>query len=134
MLGRHTPIGDVVVAGLQSGPSVRWFLRNQVYVEKAEVTDDVVRGHVEAGRARNAKHAVLAFVTGRLALRLDPSEVDPARTLVLWGDGERFTGEADREAWVATGARVARFVSGLPQSEEPDRVAELAGGFAGPPR
>lgn len=124
-LGRHTPIGDAVVAALTSGPSVRWFQRHKSYADPQALTADEVAETRRAGRLPNAKHLQLAFVTGRLALPVERAEVRRTHPLVVWGRGQAFADDADMARWQAAGAKVVALTSGLPQVEEPERLADL---------
>ncbi len=122
-VGRHTPLGDVVTLGLGSRPSVRWFLRNQAFADPDKVPDSLIERYHDAAYTTNAKHITLAFVTGRLALPLDASEVGKVRPDVIWATRERFSNARDAEAWQAAGATVTTLDAGLPQWECPDKVA-----------
>lgn len=124
-LGRHTPFGDAVVAALTSGPSVRWFQRHKSYADPSALHEDEVVETRRAGRLPNAKHLQLAFVTGRLALPLERHDVRAARPLVVWGRGQAFSDDSDIARWQAAGATVVVLPSGLPQVEEPQRLAAL---------
>ena len=126
-LGRHTPLGDLVVADLTSGPSVRWFQRHKSYADPASLHDEEVTETRRAGRLPNAKHLQLAFVTGRLALPLERAEVRAARPLVVWARGQAFADDADMARWQMAGATVVALPSGLPQVEEPAHLAAVIG-------
>ena len=121
----RTPLGDVVVRALTSRPSVRWFQRHRTFADPDALTPEEELVTRRSGRLRGAKHLQLAFVSGRLSVTVDPQDVRLVRPTVLWADGQRFVDPADAERWTACGARVVRLPSGLPQVEEPDRVAEL---------
>ena len=124
-VGRHTPIGDLAVAALTSGPSVRWFQRNKTYSNPEALHEDEVVETRRAGRLPNGKHLQLAFVTGRLALPLSRADVRAARPLVVWARGQAFSEDSDMALWQAAGATVVAVPSGLPQVEEPGRLADL---------
>lgn len=98
-LGRHTLVGDLVNAALASRPSITAFLKGPGYGDPRKVTSEVVTAYARSARRPNAKHAALAFLASRLALRLDPSEVGRVPTLVLWGAAEGFTDTGEAEAW-----------------------------------
>jgi hypothetical protein len=119
----RTPLGDALVAGVGSRPSVGWFLRNRAYADASLVTDEVIGAHVRVAGRPDAKQLLVAFITQRLALALTPDEVGSVRPLVLWGRGERFSRVESAERWRAAGAEVVVLPSGLPQAEQPDEVA-----------
>jgi pimeloyl-ACP methyl ester carboxylesterase len=123
-LWRRTPVGDALARALTSGPSLRWFLRNQAYADAEQVTDKTIADHRAAADDPNLKYPLVAFVAGQLACAVDPFAVARVRPTVLWGVGQSFTSTADADRWEAAGASVHRLASGLPQAEEPDAVAE----------
>lgn len=119
-VGRHTPIGDALIYGLSSGPSVRWFQRNQTYRDPDVLTEAEVTETRRVARLANAKHAQLAFVANRLSLALDPDEVRALAPRVLWGSGQRFVDPSDPDRWRSAGAEVLVVADGLPQVEDPE--------------
>ena len=60
---------------------------------------------------------------GRLALDVSPDDVRRVAPTVIWGCGQGFVDNRERLRWEEAGARVVSLPSGLPQVEEPDRVA-----------
>ena len=124
-LARHTPVGDALVTALTSAPSVRWFQTNKTYHDPTFLTDDELVATRRAGRDTNAKHLQLAFVFGRLALDLAPDDIRRVAPTVIWGCGQGFVDNRERLRWEEAGARVVSLPSGLPQVEEPDRVAAV---------
>lgn len=123
--GRHTPLGDLVVRGLSSGPSVRWFLEHQTYADPEVVTDDEVQETRRVARLPNAKHLQLAFVANRLALPVEPAEVELVEPVVIWGSAQGFVDPLEERRWEECGADVTVVRAGLPQVEAPDLVASL---------
>jgi len=119
-LGRHTPIGDLVVYGLSSGPSIRWFQRHQTYQDPETLDEQEVDVTRATARLANAKHAQLAFVTNRLSLKVDPAEVRALAPRVLWGSGQGFVDPSDPDRWRSAGAEVQVVSDGLPQVEDPE--------------
>ena len=119
-LGRHTPIGDLAIYGLSSGPSIRWFQRHQTYQDPDMLTEDEVIETRRTARLPNAKHAQLAFVANRLSRHLDPADVRALAPRVLWGSGQRFVDPSDPDRWRAAGAEVHVVSDGLPQVEDPE--------------
>jgi pimeloyl-ACP methyl ester carboxylesterase len=124
-IGRHTPVGDLFVRALSSAPSVRWFQTHQTYADPEVLTDEEVIETRRVARLPNAKHLQLAFVANRLGLELSAEEVRAVEPLVLWGSAQGFVDQEDPQRWRDAGAEVVELASGLPQVEEPERVAEL---------
>jgi pimeloyl-ACP methyl ester carboxylesterase len=122
---RRSPLGRLVVRGLTSAPSVRWFQRNQTYADPAALTEAEVVETRRAGRLPGAEHLQLAFVFGRLAIDVDPASVAAVRPLVVWAHGQGFVDDAERDAWSRAGATVVDVASGLPQVEEPAHLASV---------
>ncbi len=124
-LGRHTPLGDVVVHALSSAPSVRWFQTHQTYSDPEVLTEEEIEETCRVARLPNAKHLQLAFVANRLALEVEPDEVALTRPEVVWGAGQRYVGDEEPDRWRAAGATVHVMHEGLPQVEDPARVAAM---------
>jgi pimeloyl-ACP methyl ester carboxylesterase len=124
-LARHTPIGDLFVAALTSGPSVRWFQTHKTYRDPSVFNRGELDATRRAGRLPNAKHLQLAFVFGRLALDVTPEDVRRVAPTVIWGCGQDFVDNEERHRWSEAGAPVVDAPSGLPQVEEPDNVAAI---------
>lgn len=124
-LGRHTPLGDLVVRGLSSAPSVRWFLEHQAYADPEVVTDEEVHETRRVARLPNAKHLQLAFVANRLGLAVEPAEVASVAPVVIWAAAQGFVDPLEERRWEECGAEVTVVQDGLPQVESPDRVASL---------
>ncbi|UDY35699.1 alpha/beta fold hydrolase [Dermatobacter hominis] len=122
---RRTPVGDVLVHGLTSAPSVRWFQRNRTYDDPEVLTEEEVVVTRRKGRLPGAKHLQLAFVTGELALDIDAADVGLVAPRVVWGTGQDFVDDDERHLWRAAGATVVELASGLPQVEQPERLAEI---------
>lgn len=129
-VGRHTPIGDALIYGLSSAPSVRWFQRNQTYRDPEVLNEAEVTETRRIARLPNAKHAQLAFVANRLSLGLDPDEVRALAPRVLWGSGQRFADPSNPDRWRAAGAEVLVVLDGLPQVEDPEATRAFLAGDA----
>jgi len=127
---RRTPVGDAFVWALTSGPSVSWFQRHMTYQDPDVLDQDELEATRDAGRAAGAKHLQLAFVFDQLSIDLRPADVAAVRPHVIWADGQGFTEGEEASAWVRAGADVHHLPSGLPQVEEPARVAELVRRFS----
>ena len=123
-VGRHTPMGDALVRGLSSRPSIRWFLDHQTYTTRT-ADDDEVEQSRRMARRRNGKHSQLAFVFNRLALPVDPAHVRQVAPTVIWADGQGFTDPADATRWADAGAVVEHRRCGLPQVEEPESLLDV---------
>ena len=122
---RSTPLGNLLVAALTSSPSVKWFQRHRTYQDPSVLTAEEVAETRRAGRLPGAKYLQLAFVFGRLFIDLDTDDVTAVHPTVIWGAGQRFIDNTEATAWVGCGASVIPLSSGLPQVEEPRRVADL---------
>lgn len=123
-VGRHTPLGDVFTLAVGSKPSVRWFLGRRAYGDADNVREETVDAYSREVQATNAKHLTLAFVTGRLALHVDPDEVREVQPDVIWACGQRFTPNIEADAWVRAGANVTMRGVGMPHVEAPELVAD----------
>jgi pimeloyl-ACP methyl ester carboxylesterase len=124
-IGRLTPLGDALVLGLSSAPSVRWFQRNKTYRDPNALTEAEVTETRRVARLPNAKNAQLAFVTNRLAVRLDAADIRRLAPTVIWGSGQSFVDPSDPQRWREAGARVTVVPDGLPQVESPERTRDL---------
>ena len=124
-LARHSPVGDAMVGALTSKPSVRWFQTNRTYRDEESLEPAELIETRRAGTLPNAKHLQLAFVFGRLAIDIDPADVATVGPIVIWATAQRFVDNAEAERWRTAGARVIEIDSGLPQVEDPDRVAGI---------
>ena len=124
-LARRTPLGQAIVGGLTSRPSVSWFQRNKTYADEASLARPELDETRRAGRLHHAKHLQLAFVFGRLALDIAERDVANVKPTVVWARGQHFTANDEARGWERAGARVFDVESGLPQVEEPVRLAEL---------
>ncbi|GIU88696.1 MAG: alpha/beta hydrolase [Acidimicrobiia bacterium] len=123
-VGRHTPLGDVFTLALGARPSVRWFLGRRAYGSPDNVSEEAVDAYSREVQATNAKHLALAFVTGRLALRIEPDEVREVQPDVIWACGQRFTPNIEADAWIRAGANVTMRGVGMPHVEAPQLVAD----------
>jgi len=117
-------MGDALVRGLSSRPSIRWFLDHQTYTTRT-ADDDEVEQSRRMARRRNGKHSQLAFVFNRLALPVDPAHVRQVAPTVIWADGQGFTDPADATRWADAGAVVEHRGCGLPQVEEPESLLDV---------
>lgn len=124
-VARHTPMGDALVGALTSKASVRWFQTNKTYRDSQTLVPEELVETRRAGNLPNAKHLQLAFVFGRLAIDVDLADVAKVEPTVIWATAQSFVDDAEADRWRAGGARVIEIDSGLPQVEDPDRVAGI---------
>jgi pimeloyl-ACP methyl ester carboxylesterase len=122
---RATPLGDAFVHVLTSGPSVTWFQRHRTYRAPDVLTREEVTTTRRAGRLPGAKYLQLAFVFDRLSIDVAPDDIAAVRPTVVWATGQRFVDEAECDRWRDAGATVIELPSGLPQVEEPARLADV---------
>lgn len=122
---RHTPTGDLLTRALTSEQSIEWFQTKKTYRDAGFLEHSEIEETRRAGRLSNAKHLQLAFVFGALSLRVDPADIAAVRPTVIWGCGQRFIDNRERDVWRSSGANVIDFESGLPQVEEPEAVAAV---------
>ena len=126
-LARNTPVGNAFVDALTSRPSVRWFQTHKTYLDPSTLHDAELDETRRVGRLPNAKHLQLAFVFGRLAIDITPEQVSQVKPTVIWGAGQQFVDDEELTGWREAGADIVELPSGLPQVEEPQRVAAVIG-------
>ena len=126
-------VGTAIYNALTSPVSVREFL-HQVYANDRLVTDDLVEEYVQSARQPGAKHAVAAFVGGRLNVDIR-NALRRVRhpMLLLWGDQARMNSVQNAHAfrvlkpeaeWV-----LVSDAGDLPHDEQPRRTTEAILGF-----
>ncbi len=127
-LMRAPILGEAMFNALASKPSIRWFLENQAYGDKAHVDPAVVDHYYAITHQSGARYVPAALVGGTL-------DCDIARDLpflampllVMWGKHAPSINpyaNADEFLRLAKDARLATFAhSGLlPHDEEPEAV------------
>jgi pimeloyl-ACP methyl ester carboxylesterase len=121
-------VGEGAFHGIASRPSIRYFLENQAYYNKALVTDALVDRYYRTAHVRGAWHAPAAFVSGKLYH--DAS--DAWRTLqqgilLVWGREATITPITDAAAFLALNprAQLAEVSPAgiLPHDEQPQQFA-----------
>jgi pimeloyl-ACP methyl ester carboxylesterase len=122
---RSTPVGNLLLIALTSSRSVRWFQTHRTYRDPGFLDDEELRETKRAGRERGAKHLQLAFVFDRLSIEVDHEVIGDVAPTVIWATGQRFTDNAEADAWRAAGAAVVEVDSGLPQVEDPAGIARV---------
>jgi len=121
-------VGTAIYNALTSPASVREFLEES-YANDRLVTDDLVEDYVQNARQPGAKHAVAAFVGGRLNVDIR-NALRRVRhpMLILWGDQARMNSVQNAHAfrvlkpdaeWVLVSE-----AGDLPHDEQPERTNE----------
>jgi pimeloyl-ACP methyl ester carboxylesterase len=127
----RTPLaGETAYNALASKPSIRTFLKRQVYADAAHATPEVIDHYYAVAHQPGARYVPAAFVGG--ALDCDVTRDLPFLTtplLVLWGErAARLNprSNADEFLRLTRGARLATFANSglLPHEEEPEAVNE----------
>jgi pimeloyl-ACP methyl ester carboxylesterase len=92
-------VGTAIYNALTSPASVRQFLQ-QSYANDRLVTDEMVEDYVQNARQPGGKHAVAAFVSGRLNVDIR-SALRRVRhpMLILWGDQARMNSVQNAHAF-----------------------------------
>jgi pimeloyl-ACP methyl ester carboxylesterase len=125
-------VGTAIYNGLTSDTSIRGFLEES-YANDRLVTDEMVEDYVQCARQPGGKHAVAAFVGGRLQLDVRTALRRVRQpTLLLWGDLARQNPVQNAHAFrvLKPDAHWALIsdAGDLPHDEQPERVnAELHG-------
>jgi pimeloyl-ACP methyl ester carboxylesterase len=121
-------VGTAIYNALTSPASVREFLEES-YANDRLVTDELVEDYVQNARQPGAKHAVAAFVGGRLNVDIR-NALRRVRhpMLILWGDQARMNSVQNAHAfrvlkpeaeWVLISE-----AGDLPHDEQPERTNE----------
>jgi pimeloyl-ACP methyl ester carboxylesterase len=121
-------VGTAIYNALTSPASVREFLE-ECYANDRLVTDELVEEYVQNARQPGAKHAVAAFVSGRLNVDIR-NALRRARhpMLILWGDQARMNSVQNAHAFRvlkpdADWALIAD-AGDLPHDEQPRKTNE----------
>jgi pimeloyl-ACP methyl ester carboxylesterase len=121
-------VGTAIYNALTSPASVREFLEES-YANDRLVTDDLVEDYVQNARQPGAKHAVAAFIGGRLNVDIR-NALRRVRhpMLILWGDQARMNSVQNAHAfrvlkpdaeWV-----LVSDAGDLPHDEQPEQTNE----------
>ncbi len=119
-------LGSTLYNALTSSASVRYFLE-QVYSDDRLVTDDLVESYVASARQPGGRHAVKAFVSGRLNVDIRASLKRLHQpVLLIWGEQASQNSVEHAHAFRVL-APAAQFLlvpnaGDLPQDERPARV------------
>jgi len=122
----RTPIiGDTLYNALVSRSGLRYFLGNQVYLKRDEVTDDLIDAYYAISHQPNARYAAASFIGGMLNLDIaEVFELLPQPILLCWGRKARLSPLEHAEAFLERNdnAELAIFdhSSALPHDEEAD--------------
>ena len=122
-LFRAPLIGTALYHGLVSRPGLRYYLKRQVYHDRAQVTDDVVDAYYAVAHIPNARYAASSFVGGSLNCDIaDDFEVIAHPILLCWGRHATFSPLEDAEAFMERNANTELAIfdhsAALPQDEE----------------
>lgn len=83
---RSQVLGEFLFNLLVSKPGLRWFLKSQVFLDSARVTDDLVQIQYDLGHQPNARFAPAAFISGTLNRNIrDEFAGLEGPVLLIWG-------------------------------------------------
>lgn len=122
----RTPLlGMTMYNALVSRGGLRYYLEQQVYRDKSEVTDDLIDAYYAIAHQPNARYAAASFIGGTLNLDIaDDFEVVARPTLLCWGRRAEQTPIECAEAFLERNelAELAIFdrSGSLPHDEEAD--------------
>ncbi len=113
---------------LVSRPGIRYYLKQQAYRDKSEVTDDIVDAYYAMAHQPNARYAAASFIGGMLNLNIaDDFETIAQPTLLCWGRDAVQNPIENAEAFLERNGRAELAIfdhsGGLPQEEEADDFA-----------
>ncbi len=127
------PVGPAIAAFLRTSVGVNYFLNNQVYLNRAEVTPDVTRVYVENLASANKEYPVYAFIAGWLNDPLGrdwPTTTQPAS--IVWGSDDVNTPASGAAAFQRLRPDVPVVVlpgRAIPNDESAERFNALALAF-----
>jgi len=121
-------LGEGAFHGIAARRSIRYFLENQAYYNKALVTDDLVDRYYRTAHVHGAWHAPSAFVSGKLYHDASDAWRNLQQGILLvWGREATITPITDAAAFLALNPRAELAEvspSGiLPQDEQPQQFA-----------
>jgi pimeloyl-ACP methyl ester carboxylesterase len=126
-------VGTAIYNALTSPVSVREFLQ-ECYANDRLVTDELVEEYVQNARQPGAKHAVAAFVSGRLNVDIR-NALRRVRhpMLIMWGDQARMNSVQNAHAFRvlkpdADWALIAE-AGDFPHDEQPTKTNDALLGF-----
>jgi pimeloyl-ACP methyl ester carboxylesterase len=130
-------VGQGIYNGIASRPSIRYFLRSQLYGDPAAVSDDMVDHYYAMAHQPGARYAVASFLSGMLNTPVGsmyPLLKQPI--LLCWGKDARFAPLENARLFRQSNPRAELRVfdcGGLPQDEQPaEFVHEVAAWLTAP--
>jgi pimeloyl-ACP methyl ester carboxylesterase len=135
---RSPLVGEALFNLLASRPSLRWFLENQSYADKASVTPEIVDHYYAVTHLTGARYVPASFVGG--LLNCDVARDLPfveAPTLIAWGERAPSVSplaNAGEFLKLAQNAKLATFADSglLPHEEEPVKMQSAIEAFVAP--
>lgn len=124
-LMRAPLVGTTLYHLLVSRPGLRYFLTQQIYKDKSEVTDDLIDEYYAISHQPNARFATASFIGGLLNLDIaNTFQMLKQPILICWGRRSRFSPLELAEAFLERNNRVELAIfdhsSALPHDEEAD--------------
>jgi len=131
-------LGEALFNGLASRPSIRYFLGNATYADKASATPEVIDHYYAVAHQPGARYVPAHFIGGSLNCNIarDLPFVD-APMLVAWGEqASSFSPLANAGEFLklAQNAKLVTFANSgmLPHEEEPEAMAAAIEAFLSP--
>ncbi len=129
-------IGDTLYNLLVSRAGLRYYLMQQVYRRRDEVTDDMIDTYYAVSHQESARYAAASFISGELNLDIaDAFEAMPQPVLLCWGRDARMTPLEGAEGFLERNQNAELIVfersGGLPHDEEPEAFVEQVGAWLG---
>jgi len=135
---RSPLMGEALFNLLASRPSLRWFLENQSYADKASVTPEIIDHYYAVTHMPGARYVPANFVGG--LLNCDVARDLPfveAPTLIAWGERAPSVSPlscAGEFLKLAQNAKLVTFPNSglLPHEEEPEAMCAAIESFVAP--
>jgi pimeloyl-ACP methyl ester carboxylesterase len=127
---RSPVVGEGLYNVLVSKPSIRYFLSDHAFAQKASITDEWVEYDWQTAHQPGARFAVASFISGFLDVDVDLGSLladSDVPTTIVWGrDADLTPLEAGQELAETAGARLLVFDNAdlLPHAEHPEPFAE----------
>lgn len=120
---RSPLVGMSLYNMLVSRPGLRYYLKQQAYRDKSDVTDDIVDEYYAIAHQPGARYVASSFIGGLLNLNIaDDFETLPQPILLCWGRESVQTPIELAEAFMERNSRAELAIfdhsSGLPHDEE----------------
>jgi pimeloyl-ACP methyl ester carboxylesterase len=124
-------VGTSLYNLLVSRPGIRYYLKQQAYRDKSDVTDDIVDAYYAMAHLPNARFAAASFIGGLLNVDIaDEFETISQPTLICWGRDAVQNPIDNAEAFLDRNSRAELAIfdhsSGLPHDEEAEDFATQA--------